>query len=290
MNTKQVLYDALKSQLDAKKAEGEKYDSEVYTPAINSLKSTVSEWLHQNIDVTANEIIFHGGSVEFIYGDGWGKKIELKAKTNWDNKTPHAELSWRSGEYSNSHIDYRNYLHDLSLLASSFDLLETKLFEWKGENTQIEKAATTFHNDYNTLKIALDKLAIEINTDVKQSMKLIGFEIKKFKQSTQLDWDYQNYEKEYKITKRDKGIELQYGRSHYDTTWVNGFKVLGKKGNKYKVEVFREGHATSQEYDVLEKKFDSFIDSVHYWENDQADYDAERIQRQYDERTKAKAA
>ena len=135
MNTKQVLYNALKSQLDAKKAEGEKYDSEVYTPAINALKSVVSEWLHQNIDVTANEIIFHGGSVEFIYGDGWGKKIELKAKTNWDNKTPHVELSWRSGEYSNSHIDYRNYLHDLSLLASSFDLLETKLFEWKGENT-----------------------------------------------------------------------------------------------------------------------------------------------------------
>lgn len=287
MNTKQVLYNALKSQLDTKKAECEKYDNEVYTPAINALKSVVSEWLHQNIDVTANEIIFHGGSVEFIYGDGWGKKIELKTKTNWDNKTPHAELSWRSGEYSNSHIDYRNYLHDLSLLASSFDLLETKLFEWKGENTQIEKAATTFHNDYNTLKIALDKLAIEISTDVKESMKEFGFEIKKFKQSTQLDWSYNNYEKTYQIVKRDKSIQLQYGRSQYDTIWVSGFKVLSKKGNKYKVEVYREGTTVPQQYDVLEKKFDSFIDDVHRWENDQADYDAERIQKQYDERTKA---
>ena len=286
MNTKQILYNALKVQLDAKKAEGEKYDNEVYTPAINALKSVVNEWLHQNIDVTANEIVFHGGSIEFIYGDGWGKKIEFKIKTKWDDKTPHGELSWRSGDYTKSQVDYRNYLHDLSVLSSNFDLLETKLLEWKSENTAIEKTANTFHNDYNELNNALNKLSAEINNDIKESMKQLGFEVKKFKQITQLDWNYKDSEKEYEIVKRDKGIELQYGRSHYDTTWVNGFKVLGKKGNKYKVEVYKEGASIVHQYDVLEKKFEMFIDNVHHWENDQADHDAERVQKQYNERTK----
>ena len=117
-------------------------------------------------------------------------------------------------------------------------------------------------------------------------MKCLGFEIKKFKQSSQLDWNYKESEKEYQIIRRDKTIQLQYGRTQYDTTWVNGFKVLGKKGNKYKVEVYRTDYANPQQYDVLEKKFESFIESAHYWENNQADHDAERIQKQYNERTK----
>ena len=287
MNTKQVLYNALKSQLDAKKADCDKYDNEVYTPAINELKSRVSEWLYQNVDVTANEVIFHGGHIEFTYGKEYVRRIELKIKSRYDGKQPNAELSWRSGEYSNVEPDYRNYLHDLSVLTSAFDTLEVKLFEWRGEYIAIEKASSTYHEDYNTLSNALNKLSVEISTDIRDSMKQLGFEIKKFKQTTQLDWNYKDYEKEYQIVKRDKSIELQYGRSHYDTTWVSGFKVLGKKGNKYKVEVYRTDYANPQQYDVLEKKFESFIESAHHWENSQADHDAERIQKQYNERAKA---
>ena len=287
MNTKQVLYNALKSQLDAKKADCDKYDNEVYTPAINELKSRVSEWLYQNVDVTANEVIFHGGHIEFTYGKEYVRRIELKIKSRYDGKQPNAELSWRSGEYSNVEPDYRNYLHDLSVLTSAFDTLEVKLFEWRGEYMAIEKAEHAYHEDYNTLSNALSKLATEISNDVKESMKCLGFEIKKFKQSSSLDWNYKDYEKEYQIIRRDKTIELQYGRSHYDTTWVSGFKVLGKKGNKYKVEVYKTDYANPQQYDVLEKKFESFIESAHYWENNQADHEAERIQKQYSERTKA---
>jgi len=289
MNTKQVLYNALKSQLDAKKADCDKYDNEVYAPAINELKSRVSEWLYQNIDITANEVIFLGGGVEFTYGNDYVRRINFTIKSRYDDKPQHAELSWRSGEYSKNNIEYRNYLHDLSTLTSEFDTIETKLFEWRSENTAIEKASSEYHEDYNTLNNALNKLSTEISTDVKESMKQLGFELKKFKQSSQLDWNYDNandLKKEYKIIKRDKVIELQYGRSQYDRTHVNGFKVLGKKGNKYKVEVYKDGYASSIKYDVLEKKFESFIESAHYWENSQADHDAERIQKQYIERTK----
>ena len=286
MNTKQVLYNALKNQLDAKKADCDKYDNEVHAPAINELKSRVSEWLYQNVDITANEVMFQGNGIELTYGNEYVKRININIKHRYDGKQPNAELSWRSGEYSKNDSDYRNYLHDLSVLTSAFDMIETKLFEWRGEHIAIEKAERAYHEDYNTLSGALSKLATEISNDVKESMKCLGFEIKKFKQTTQLDWNYKDYEKEYQIVKRDKSIELQYGRSHYDTTWVSGFKVLGKKGNKYKVEVYRTDYANPQQYDVLEKKFESFIESAHYWENNQADHEAERIQKQYNERVK----
>ena len=285
MNTKQVLYNALKSQLDAKKADGDKYNDEVYTPAINELKSRVNEWLYQNTDITANEVTFQGNGIEFTYGNEHIKRINISVKHRYDSKPICAELSWRSGEYSKYDSDYRNYLHDLGVLTNEFDKIETKLFEWRDENNAIEKAAHMFHEDYNTLNSALNKLSTEISTDVRESMKQLGFEIKTFKQTSQLDWNYKDSEKEYQIIRRDKTIQLQYGRSQYDTTWVCGFKVLGKKGNKYKVEVYREGREIPQEYSVLEKKFESFIENAHYWENSQADHDAERVQRQYNERT-----
>lgn len=286
MNTKQVLYNALKVQLDSKKAECDKYDNEVYTPAIEALKSKVSEWIYQNIDITANTVTFNGSSIEFNYGDSWGKRIDLKVKNNWDNKSTQAELSWRSGDYSKSYIEYRNYLNDLSVLVNSFDILETKLFEWRNENNQIDKAHREYHNDYNTLKDALNKLANEISTDSKERMKEIGFEIKTFKPDVTLNWDYTESNKEYYIHTRNKSIRLQYGRSQYDSISINGYKILGKKGNKYQVEVIRDGSSTPQNYDVLEKKFESFIEEVHEWESKIADSRKERTERDYAERTK----
>ena len=65
----------------------------------------------------------------------------------------------------------------------------------------------------------------------------------------------------------------------YDTSYFTGFKVLGKKGNKYNVEVYREGYP-DRTYDVLEKKFESFVQEVSDWENVKADkYKAEAEQR-----------
>ena len=66
---------------------------------------------------------------------------------------------------------------------------------------------------------------------------------------------------------------------------MTGFKVLGTKGNKYNVEVFREGYDHVYNYEVLEKKFDSFIDEVSNWEENQADKRKNEAETNYIKRT-----
>jgi hypothetical protein len=68
---------------------------------------------------------------------------------------------------------------------------------------------------------------------------------------------------------------------------VNGYKVLGKKGNKYKLEVHRDGANAPQIYEVLEKKFESFVCDVASWENQAADARKAKAERDFAERTKA---
>jgi hypothetical protein len=120
-------------------------------------------------------------------------------------------------------------------------------------------------------------------------MKEIGFEIKSFKPDVTLNWDYKSSTKEYFVDTRKHSECLQYGRSQYDTMSVYGYKVLGKKGNKYKLEVYRDGSSVAQTYDVLEKKFERFVEDVAHWEFEAADTRKAKAERDYAERTKKAA-
>jgi hypothetical protein len=197
------------------------------------------------------------------------------------------ELDW-SGESAKSNespsIDNGILIGEL---ATNFYLVENRFkTDWYPTYQEIVDAKSESHKSYNELNSALRNLKIEIKNDAEEAMKQIGFEIKKFKDDTHLDWGYKdNNERNYIIVTNSKTIQLQYGRSQYETTYVNGFKVLGKKGNKYKVEVCKEG-SPDRTFDVLEKKFEAFIEEVSRWENEEADNRAEKVKANYAERTK----
>ena len=119
-------------------------------------------------------------------------------------------------------------------------------------------------------------------------MKEIGFEIKTFKPQYSLDWDYDkndNSKRIYNIKTDPHSIKIQYGRSQYDTCYISGFKVLSKKGNKYNVEVYRDGYP-NRTYNVLEKKFESFIEDVASWEYKQADKRKAEVEKNFEDRNK----
>ena len=287
MNTKQILYNALKSQLDTKKAECDKYDEEVNKVAHEQLVNKVSDWFKTNTEISSTAV-FTGERLEFEYGS-WSRRIDVTVRSNWDgSNTRYTELNWNSGTYKTSEIDsvHLRYLKDLSFIANILPAIETQLLDWRKEYKQIESNRAQFCTEYIELKRALDNLNTEINRDTKEAMKEIGFEIKSFKPDVTLNWDYKSSEKTYFIDTRKHNERLQFGRSQYDTIMINGYKVLGKKGNKYKLEVYREGASTPQIYDVLEKKFESFVCDVSNWETNLADSRKVKAERDFAERTK----
>jgi ribosomal protein L23 len=286
MNTKQILYNALKSQLDAKKADCDKYDEEVVTIAHNQLVDKVSNWFKTNTEMTSTAI-FSGEKIEFEYGS-WNRRIDVHIRNSWDgSNTRYTELSWNSGTYKTSEVDsvYLRYLKDLSIIANNLPIIETQLLDWRKEYKQIESDRAKYCAEYIDLNKALNNLSVEISKDTREAMKEIGFEIKSFKSDVTLNWDYKNSEKAYFIDTRKHNERIQFGRSQYDTIMVNGYKVLGKKGNKYKLEVHRDGANAPQIYEVLEKKFEMFVDSVNDWENRSADARKAKTEREYAERT-----
>ena len=291
MNTKQVLYNALKGQLDIKKQAYDVYNETTTIPACHELITNIRTFLtsiapiDDSMEMDLNNRTLRIKTDNERYSSG----IELILNTTWkgDKADYFVDLEWSSGSYNlvgkKEKINHLNILHSL---ASNLELINDKFInEWRSEWSRIWDADHVIQKEYTDLQNALNTLSSEIHNDSVDAMKEIGFEIKQFKPQYNLDWDYKdNSERVYKIDTSTKSIKIQYGRSQYDTTYVEGFKVLGKKGNRYNVEVVRQGHR--HQYDVLEKKFEAFIDDVANWEYKQADKYKADVEKRFEDRNK----
>lgn len=285
MNTKQILHNALSAQLEIKKIEAEKYTNEVYNAASAELKNSVLEYFTNKIG-GFSVFNFTGNNIRLEISSSYYDRIEISVNNSWrnDEKVDDIKLEWNSGNLTNKkgNDTEHNYLNTLNKVYSNFEqITDIYLNKWWPTYLSIEKDNSSAWKEHNELRDALKKLNDEIKRDSTEAMKQIGFEIKKFKIDTSLDWDYNSDSgRTYKILTRDKSIQLQHGRSMYDTIYATGFKVLGKKGNKYNVEVYRDGYDT-RTYNVLEKKFHSFVESVSRWENIEADENKDSVEKRY---------
>ena len=288
MNTKQVLYNAIAAQLEAKKIEAEKYSNEVYETALANLKSEVLNYFTDKVK-NFDTFNFNGSSIRLEMGNSWYDRVEILVSNSWDDDAKairDIKMEWNSGNISNKNNKGYDYLNLIQAVYTNFnEITDNYLNNWYPTYKDIEKNNNDAWKEHNDLKQALDNLSREIKQDSVDAMMKIGFELKKFKNESHLDWDYKDSDRVYTIITRSKSIKLQHGRSQYDTTYVEGFKVLGKKGNKYSVEVYREG-APNRTYDVLEKKFESFIEDASRWEFEEADRRNEKVQKDYESRTK----
>ena len=292
MNTKQILYNTLQVQLDAKKQAYDVYLETITQPAFHELITEIRKYITSIAPIDdSNELELGNRTLRIRLNSGYSGHIELHINGTWngDKHTPHLDLDWSGGGYNlvnkSDKLQYVNVLHSLANNLKPIE--DIWLSDWKVKYDSIWDANNNVKKEYEELQSALNTLKREIQTDLAESMKQVGFEIKQFKQDHSLDWDYDSNNSSkriYKIEIRTHLIQLQYGRSQYETRHVSGFKVLGKKGNKYNIEVNRDGRMYT--YDVLEKKFDSFIDDVVSWENVQADKRKVDAEKNFAERTK----
>ena len=293
MNTKQVLYNALQVQLETKKQAYDIHLETITQPAFHELVTEVRKYITSIVPIDdSNELSLSNSSLRIKLENSYSGYITLELNGYWsgDKRIPQIELDWHSGRYNlNGKEDVLKYINVLHALSQNLKSIEDIwISDWKIKYDSIWDANISIKKEYEELQSALNTLKYEIQSDLADSMKQIGFEIKQFKQNYNLDWDYDlvngNGKRTYKILTHPQQIKLQYGRSHYDTIHVNGFKVLGKKGNKYNIEVNREGRM--HVYDVLEKKFDSFVNDVVEWENIKADKRRIETEERFAERIK----
>lgn len=271
MNTKQILHNALSSQLEAKKAEYEKYVDEVYTPAFEVLSESIKEWFTNKINAKFEKFEFTGDGITInSTNDSWRGDINIKMR-GWSPDNRYIELDWSGDSISKNNLMPIDRAILIGEVATNFHLIDNRFnTDWYPKYLAIAKDKDECYENYNELKSALNNLKNEIKQDAVESMKQIGFELKSFKPYFSIDFEFDDDNKrKYYLKERRKDISLQIGRSQYDITYIRGFKVIGKKGNKYKVEIYKDDNTRT--YDVLEKKFDTFIDNVINWETCEAD-------------------
>lgn len=292
MNTKQVLYNALQVQLDIKKQAYEVYNETVTKPACHELITNIRSFITLIAPIDDSmEMDINNRAIRIkTDNDRYSSNIEIVLNTTWqgDKAGYWVELEWNSGSYNlTGKSDKLNHINILHSLANNLESISDKFInEWRNEWSKIWNADSVIQKEYTDLQNALNTLSNEIHCDSVDAMKEIGFEIKQFKPQYNLDWDYKdNSERVYKIETSSKSIKIQYGRSQYDTTYINGFKVLGKKGNKYNIEAYREDYP-DRKYDILEKKFESFIGEVASWEYKQADKRKAETEKSFEDRNK----
>lgn len=271
MNTKQILFDALKSQLDLTKNKCDKYNEEIYNPAFIELKDKVKKWFDENITSTYKQLDYDGFElVVSTKDDNWGSKIRIKLKDYRDDRV---NIHFHSTSIDTSNEEEMSYAYLISkVLGEAKNIESVSVNEWTPVFLELSEAQKTFWNDYHNLKHALNNLKNEINSDLLNSMRQIGFELKQFKPRYSFDWDYDasTGKRVYKELISPRSILIRYGRSEHESTYISGFKVLDKKGNKYNIEVFKDNQP-NRFYNVLEKKFDKFINEVNEWETVEAD-------------------
>ena len=102
MNTKQVLYNALKSQLETKEQEYELYHKTVTIPAIEEVNNDIKQFF--NMLTPIDEASFDIGSsrinIRANENDGWYRNVELVLQSTYKSDDIHVGINWNSGTFN----------------------------------------------------------------------------------------------------------------------------------------------------------------------------------------------
>ena len=287
MNTKEVMLNVIQSQLEIKENEFKQFHENTTQPEFEKLNEYIRQWFNNELNVNVDKIEFSGRSLSFDEDNN----IELIINKYWntEEKDYTIELKWNSGRRNKDSIEaISNNFKILYAISSKFDLVQFYYInDWYKRYLEINDNDSKARIEMDQLRDAVSKLKTEIFNDKLELMRTNGFELRRFKPRYLAESHYdENNNRYYVMGERDQSFSLQYGRSQYDTIYVNGFKVLNKKGNKYNIEVYRDG-MINKTCNVLEKKFDSFIYNVSDWEENgskKSYYNAEQQVKAYEKR------
>jgi hypothetical protein len=279
--SKQIILDALASQFAVKQNELVQYESTVYTPALDGLNKSISDWFSSVLNLAPHSVKYTDDTLEIVpTEDGrWPSAINVRRRSSYrDDENDYYEIDYRS---SHNKVGKANiyYLTTLGKIAEHINLITSNIRdEWKSAYKSIHNPHYQLISELRTLEQEINAVKQDIHTTKRESYKAVGFE-HTVSPYTHCKMNYDT--NQYELTEMPNSLVLDTGRGKWDYMNVNAYRVVGPaKYNKIALQIKRVGDEQWRDFEVKHDYFDSFVESVYAWEtNNKARRDADEIAR-----------
>jgi len=279
--SKQIILDALASQFAIKQNEFIQYEETVYSPALEGVNKSISDWFSSVLNVSPHSAKYTGDTLEIVpIEDGrWPSAISIRKHYSYrDDESNYYEIDYRS---SHNKIDTNNmyYLTTLGKVAQHVALIVDNIEnEWKPAYKAIYKPYSELSYELSKLESEINVIKRDIHIAKRETYKVVGFE---HTISPNL-YCKMNYDTDqYELVEQARTFQLETGRGKWDYIHVNTYKVIGPaKYNKIALQVKRQDDTRWSDIEVKGDYFDSFIETVYDWETSKKDkYNASETER-----------
>jgi hypothetical protein len=279
--SKQIILDALASQFAVKQNEFIEYESTVYSPALDGLNKSISDWFSSVLSVSPHSAKYTGDTLEIVpIEDGrWPSAINIRKHYSYrDDENNYYDVDYRS---SHNKVDTNNmyYLTTLGKVAQHVALIIDNIEnEWKPAYKAIYKPYYELSNELRKLENEINIVKQDIHTAEREEYKVAGYE-HTISPYVGCKMNYDNDQWELEEMKHE--FNLETGRGRWDYVYVNAYRVVGPaKYNKIALQYKRKDDLHWIDIEVKHDYFDSFIETVYDWEtNKKAKRDADETER-----------
>ena len=282
---KQVILQALQTQLATVRTAGIEHETNVYEPAIEKLNQQIKSWFSWNASVDLYSISIGSDRIEIKPADntGYGNDITISYRTRWGSKeTNYCEVSsYRTDiDSREDNLFAIKYYNAMARIAAEFANICTQYQnKWYPQVSKIISLKEAMYAEVYKLEREIRNCESEIAELEKDVYNRSGAEctLKPYTDYTK------NEQGEYVMVARPHTIRAQYGRSRWDYYSVNRFQVVSCPKTKHgKVVIdFKGGDnidGKTQRVELNKSRYADFISSVHAWQTAGADERVEDVQ------------
>jgi hypothetical protein len=287
---KQVILQALQTQLATVKNACIEHEKTVYEPAIDRLNDKIMQWFSEHVIADLHSISIGSDSIVIKPFDTtrYGNDITIDSRSRYGSVDGgyYEVSSYRfdidSREDNSQSVKYYNAM--ASIATEFANICSEYKAKWQPQIKKLLSKKEAMYNEIYKLEREIRNCESEIAELEKDVYNRSGAECT-LKPNT-------NYAKndagEYVMVSRPHTIRAQYGRSRWDYNSINSFVVVSFPKTKHGKVVldFKGGDiidGKTHRVEMNRARYAEFISSVHAWQTREADerveYVQEKIQR-----------
>ena len=283
--SKQIILQALQTQLQTVKAAGIKHETNVYEPAIEKLNQQIRSWFSEHASIDLHSISIGSDRIEIkpAEKDGYGNDITISYRTRWGSEeTNYCEVSSYRADIDSreDNLFAIKYYNAMARIAAEFANICTQYQnKWYPQVSKIISLKEAMYAEVYTLEREIRNCESEIAELEKDVYNRSGAEctLKPYTDYTK------NEQGEYVMVARPHTIRAQYGRARWDYYHINSFVVVNCPKTKHGKVVldFKGGDVSDSKTHRVElnkARYADFISSVYAWQTAGADERVEDVQ------------